>query len=102
MVSDIKGYNSRETSATRQGKASDIRADRQVEAGTTASSTPARDDTVALSGLPEVIKTTAARLAAEPAVDEARVRNIKDALARGEYAIDPERIARKLIDLDNL
>ena len=45
---------------------------------------------------------TAARLAAEPAVDEARVRNIKDALARGEYEIDPERIARKLIDSDNL
>jgi flagellar biosynthesis anti-sigma factor FlgM len=52
--------------------------------------------------LPEVIKTTAARLAAEPAVDETRVRTIKDALARGEYQIDAERIARKLIDSDNL
>lgn len=102
MVSDIKGYNSRETSATRQGQASGVRADRQAESGSAGSVPPARDDTVALSALPEVIKTTAARLAAEPAVDEARVRNIKDALARGEYDIDPERIARKLIDLDNL
>lgn len=103
MVSDIKGYNTRETSATRQGQASGVRAERAVEqssAGSTAS--PARDDTVALSGLPGVIKTAAAKLAAEPAVDETRVRNIKDALARGEYEIDPERIARKLLDSDNL
>lgn len=102
MVSDIKGYTSRETGATRQGRTSDVRADRQAESGSAGAAPPARDDTVALSGLPEVIKTTAARLAAEPAVDEARVQTIKDALARGEYEIDPERIARKLIDSDNL
>jgi negative regulator of flagellin synthesis FlgM len=103
MVSDIKGYNTRDTSATRQGPASGVRAERSVEQSSAGGiAPPARDDTVALSGLPGVIKTTAARLAAEPAVDEARVRNIKDALARGEYEIDPERIARKLIDSDNL
>ncbi len=102
MVSDIKGYNTRETSASRQGQASGVRADRQVESGSASGTQPARDDTVALSGLSEVIKTAAAKLAAEPAVDDTRVRNIKDALARGEYQIDPERIARKLIDSDNL
>ena len=101
MVSDIKGYSTRDTSATRQGQASGVRAERQAESGSTGAAQPARNDTVALSGLPEVIKTTSARLAAEPAVDETRVRNIKDALARGEYRIDPERIARKLIDSDN-
>ena len=102
MVSDIKGYNSRETGATRQGQASGVRAERQVDSNTTGTAPAARDDTVALSALPEVIKTTAARLSAEPAVDETRVRSIKDALARGEYQIDAERIARKLIDSDNL
>jgi negative regulator of flagellin synthesis FlgM len=102
MVSDIKGYNTRDTSATRQGQASGVRAERQVESGSTVAAPAARDDTVALSGLPEVIKTTAARLAAEPAVDEARVRDIKEALARGEYQIDPDRIARKLLDSDTL
>jgi negative regulator of flagellin synthesis FlgM len=56
---------------------------------------------VALSGLADAIRTVAAKLAAEPAVDESRVKGIKDALARGDYTIDPERIARKLIDADN-
>ena len=102
MVSDIKGYIARETSATRQGQASGVRAEQQVDSGAASATRTARDDTVALSGLPGIIKTTAAKLAAEPAVDEARVRNIKDALARGEYQIDPERIARKLLDSDNL
>ena len=65
MVSDIKGYNTRETSASRQGQASGVRADRQVEAGSASGTQPAKDDTVALSGLSEVIKTAAAKLAAD-------------------------------------
>ena len=102
MVSDIKSYISRETGATRQGQTSGVRAERQSESGSTGATAASRDDTVALSDLPEVIKSTATRLAAEPAVDETRVRGIKDALARGEYQIDADRIARKLIESDNL
>ena len=102
MVSDIKGYNSRETGATRQGQASGVRVERSGEPGTAGTAAVAPQDTVALSDLPDVIKSTATRLASEPAVDETRVRSIKDALARGEYQVDAERIARKLIESDNL
>lgn len=102
MVSDIKSYTSRETGATRQGQTSGVRAERPSESGSSGAASIARDDTVALSDLPEVIKSTATRLAAEPAVDETRVRSIKDALARGDYQIDADRIASKLIESDNL
>jgi negative regulator of flagellin synthesis FlgM len=100
MVSDIKGFNSRQTNGPRESEAGVVRADARAAArsqGTAGS----RDDTVALSGVAEVIKTTAAALAAEPAVNEARVQEIKTAVERGDYSIDPDRIARKLIEADS-
>lgn len=39
-------------------------------------------------------------VAAAPDVDTAKVEAIKEALACGEYEIDPDRIARKMLGLD--
>ena len=101
MVSDIKGLNTRQTTGPRQGETGAVRNDgRSAESGR-ASESNAPDDTVELSGLAEVIKTAARKLASESPVDEARVREIKDALTSGDYTVDPERLARKLIDADN-
>ncbi|MBK8992092.1 MAG: flagellar biosynthesis anti-sigma factor FlgM [Gammaproteobacteria bacterium] len=61
----------------------------------------ARDDTVELSGVADLIATAARKLAAEPAVDQARVQEIRKAITSGSYTVDPERIARKLIDADS-
>jgi negative regulator of flagellin synthesis FlgM len=99
MVSDIKGFESLQPGGPRAGDVGKARADAPVRAerGTEASS---RDDTVELSGLAEVVATAARRLAAEPAVDQARVQEIRKALASGSYTADPARIARKLIEAD--
>ena len=101
MVSDIKGLNSRETTAARQGEAGAVRADQRAR-NTAQTGDVARDDTVELSSLAEFIRTTASKLAAQPAVDENRVRDIRNAIASGEYQIDSQRVARKLIEADNL
>ena len=100
MVSDIKGLINRETSATRQGQGS-ARVDARRDSESAGVSSTATDDTVELSSVVEVLRSAARELAAQPAVDEARVKDIRDALARGEYTVDPERLARKLIDADN-
>ena len=57
--------------------------------------------TVELSGVADLIATAARKLAAEPAVDQARVQEIRKAITSGSYTVDPERIARKLIDADS-
>jgi negative regulator of flagellin synthesis FlgM len=45
--------------------------------------------------------TPAARMAAQGApVDASRVARIKQAIASGNYPVDPEKIAEKMIDLD--
>lgn len=102
MVSEIKGFGARETSGPRQGQAGAVRGDRS--GGTVPSGAPeaARDDRVELSSLSEVIRTAARTIASEPAVDENRVRELKSAIANGSYRVDPDRIARKLVDADNL
>ena len=100
MVSDIKGFDSRQTAGARTGEAGAVRADaRQGVSGRVRPA--ARDDTVELSGVAELIATAARKLAAEPAVDQARVQEIRKAITNGSYTVDPERIARKLIDADS-
>lgn len=46
-------------------------------------------------------QSPAARMAAEGApVDAARIAEIKAAIANGDYPVDPEKIAEKMLDLD--
>jgi negative regulator of flagellin synthesis FlgM len=102
MVSDIKGIGPRQTTGPRQGETGAVRSDEASSAAARNGGT-ARDDTVELSGLAEVISTAAKALAsAESPVNETRVQELKDAIASGSYEVDTARIARKLIDADNL
>jgi len=49
----------------------------------------------------EQASTPAARMAAQGApVDEARIARIKQAIASGQYPVDPQKIAERMIDLD--
>lgn len=43
---------------------------------------------------------TAARDAAAAPIDTARVAELRAAIANGSYKVDPEQIARKMVDLD--
>ena len=101
MVSDIKGLNTRQTTGPRQGETGAVRNGGRAADSERAREANAADDTVELSGLAEVIKTAARKLAAESPVDEARVKELKQAVTSGDYAVNPERLARKLINADN-
>jgi len=47
------------------------------------------------------VSTPASRMAAQGApIDVARVARIKQAIASGNYPVDPEKIAEKMLDLD--
>jgi len=101
MVSDIKGLDARQTTGTRTRDTGAVRKDGQAAASSRSGESKAPEDTVELSGLAEVIQTAARKLAAEPAVDHAKVQDVRNAVANGSYQVDPERLARKLIDADN-
>lgn len=57
------------------------------------SNTVSSDDTVNLKTIERTASST-------PIVDEAKVNEIKVALSSGSYAINPERIASKMMQLD--
>lgn len=74
------------------GRAGDAR-DRAIEA-------PAAGDSLRLTGEAAGLQALQRDLAARPAVDEARVQAVKDAIASGSYRVDPDAIATRLLDLD--
>ncbi|THB70425.1 MAG: flagellar biosynthesis anti-sigma factor FlgM [Gammaproteobacteria bacterium] len=60
------------------------------------------DESVQLSATPEKITQIKETIDATPEVDSARVADIKAKIAAGEYPVNPEQIAEKMIDLEKL
>ena len=69
-------------------------------AGQTPAATTARPDqtAVTLSTRSAELKALEAQLAAIPVVDRARVENIKQAIATGQYTINTANIGEQLLD----
>ena len=59
-------------------------------------------DSLRLTGEATSLQTLQRELAAAPAVDSARVEQVKQALESGSYKIDPARIAERMLDMDRL
>jgi len=54
-------------------------------------------DKVSLPDMASRLKSLEQKLTSQPEVDQSHVRRIRDALLRGEYRIDPEKVADKMI-----
>ena len=97
MVNDVNGVNSRQTGGPQKsGSTADLRT-RQTDSRATSKPAPAEDVVVELSQSSQV-EAAAAQLASEPAVDSARVTQVREQLQNGNYQLDPDRIAQKLVD----
>lgn len=100
MNDKISGPSSRTGTYTPwQGPAGPERAGAGTGGRATGRSAPPRvaDDAVSVTDDAELLRALDAQIAATPAVNAARVEEVRDALANGEYRIDPERIAEKLL-----
>lgn len=62
----------------------------------------ATDDTVSITSTAQDIKNTSGAGSTSPAVNEARVVELKSVLQAGNYKIDPNRVADKMMQLDRL
>ncbi|MEO0971724.1 MAG: flagellar biosynthesis anti-sigma factor FlgM [Pseudomonadota bacterium] len=58
------------------------------------------DDAVSLTGDAELLQALDAQIAATPSVNAARVAEVRTALSNGEYRVNPERIASKLLEVE--
>ncbi len=101
MVSDLNGINSSKTGGplANSSEAVGTQSVDQPE-DTSTSSSSGQEDVVHLSPEAAELKALEDSLTELPAVDEARVEAIRQQIKSGDYQINPDRIAQKLIDTD--
>ena len=99
MSNDITGINSQRT------QQSGSRSSERVSSQTSTKSSPVSSsgngaDKVSLTSTAARLKDIERQLAGEPPVDSARVNEMKSAIAKGEYDIDTDRVADKLLNFE--
>ena len=70
----------------------------QTESSSTSQATS--EDTVSLSAQSQQVSGLQQELKNAPAIDRAKVESIKQEIANGNYPLDPEKIAKNLINLE--
>ncbi len=99
MPIEINGLNSQRTQqgTTRQLRKND-RADAN-DAGPAA--TPTATDAVTLTDTAARLREIEQDLASQPVVDTERVQAVETSIRNGEYRVEPERVADKIIELED-
>ena len=99
MTTRIKGPD---TSAVDTGASRPVeRLRRASPAGSTSASTPsAQTESVSITDTARRLAVLQETIAGMPEVDAARVTELRQAIERGQYRTDPEKIADRLLQLE--
>jgi negative regulator of flagellin synthesis FlgM len=99
MPNDITGINSGRSQQANDRQVGTVRRD-----GSTTSqggSSTGLGDTVSITDMAARLSSLEKKLASQPDVDQAHVNRVRDAISRGEYRIDPDRVADKMMDFES-
>merc|ERR1712054_113565 len=100
MSIDISKLHSGTVGTARAGKQN---GDVKVKPNTgDTSQVSAQDDTVSLTSTGTTMQALEDKVSDAPVVNQERIDAIRDALQKGEYPFNPERIAEKMIDMERL
>ncbi len=104
MANDITSIHSSRTqqSGTRQSQRLD-KADSKESSNTSTSSRVSSDaaDKVSLTSTATRLKDIEHRLTSESPMDDNRIKRVKSAISNGEYDVNPDRVAHKMINLED-
>jgi len=92
--------SSMETKPVRVAPGASVHKRLDQAAGAPQNSTEAASD-VQLTGAARGLASIEQALHALPAIDEQRVAAVKQRLERGEYKVDPQRVADRMLHLEN-
>jgi negative regulator of flagellin synthesis FlgM len=98
MPNDISGINSGRPQQSGDRTVTSLRRD-SSDTGQSRTST-GTGDTVSITDMASRLKSLETKLESQPAVDQSRVDKVRDAISRGEYRINPERVADKMMDFE--
>ena len=99
MPNDITGINSGRSQQSGDRTVNTVRRDGSSSSAGNSSST--QNDTVSLTDMASRLHSLEKKLASQSDVDQAHVNRIRDAISRGEYRIDPDRVADKMMDFES-
>lgn len=99
MPNDISGINSGRSQQSSDRQVGTVR--RDGSASGHSSSSASQSDTVSLTDMASRLHSLEQKLASQPDVDQAHVNRVRDAISRGEYRVDPDRVADKMMDFES-
>ncbi len=105
MVNDIKGFGSGQTNELRnRGAAQNEAVAKRTQLNTSSAPTPAKttEDVVNISPQASTLKSLESKIGKQPDINQERVANIRKAIAEGRYPVDAEKLAQKLLEMDDL
>jgi negative regulator of flagellin synthesis FlgM len=101
MANDISGINSGRSQQTNEKQVQTTRRDTANTTSRTPMGGQSGQDKVSLTDMASRLKSLENKLAEQPDVDQARVDRVRTALARGEYRVNPDRVADKMMDFES-
>ena len=97
MPIEINGFSPRRTQTSTDRRVRSLKGDSSRRA---AGGTAGTGDQVTLTGTAARLRAIEQQLARVPVVDLERVQSMQDAIKSGEYRVDPQRVADKMIELE--
>jgi len=98
MANEISGLNSSRTQHSGDRQVAGVSKDSKKTSESSTSST--NSDRVSLTDTAERLKALEHQLAQQPEVDNQRVSNVQEAITNGNYKVDPERVADKMMSFE--
>ncbi len=100
MANDISGINSGRSQQTGDRNVQGVKNSGAAAKGQSADESSTADK-VTLTGTAAKLKEIEDSLVDQPMVDSARVKNMQDSLKAGDYRINPERVADKMLNFES-
>ena len=99
MSNDISGINSGRSHQTTERQTQGVSRD-SGSTDTRNNTDTSSQDKVVLTDMAARMKSLEQKLAKEPEVDQAHVARVRDAIKRGEYNVNPDRVADKMMGFE--
>jgi flagellar biosynthesis anti-sigma factor FlgM len=99
MSNDISGINSGRSHQTLERKTNGVNRDSGAT-DTRNNQDTSGQDKVVLTDMASRLKSLEQKLAKQPEVDHNHVNRVRDAIHRGEYHVNPDRVADKMMGFE--
>lgn len=101
MANDITGINSGRTQQSGDRHVHGSKNSGHSDKGNMSSMGGSGSDKVTLTGTAAKLKEIEGNLAEQPVIDAARVQDVKDSLKAGDFKVNPERVADKMLNFES-